>query len=263
MKNKLPVRFTGQHFTINHKLIAEAINLANIGKLDTVLDIGAGKGYIASKLVNLCKLVLAIENDIRLIHILNKSLSSFTSVKIIHSDFMKYRIPRKPFKVVSNIPFNISSMTLKKLMYQNLDNFYGGTLIIPSTCANKLFRSRISNPDIIFYHTFYDIELVHDIHPSSFFPPPTITSSLIKIEKKPKSTIHHQKYLSFLRFMLKYPDKNTRTVLKKIFRKNQVGSFTMKYDISLDIPISFLHISQWDIIFNEMLNLVPERFHPT
>jgi 23S rRNA (adenine-N6)-dimethyltransferase len=63
--------------------------------------------------------------------------------------------------------------------------------------------------------------------------------------------------------MLKYPDKNTRTVLKKIFRKNQVGSFTMKYDISLDIPISFLHISQWDIIFNEMLNLVPERFHPT
>ena len=43
-KKKLPVRFTGQHFTIDKVLIKDAIRQANISNQDTVLDIGAGKG---------------------------------------------------------------------------------------------------------------------------------------------------------------------------------------------------------------------------
>ena len=46
IKNKLPVRFTGQHFTIDKVLIADAIKIAKINETDTVLDIGAGKGFI-------------------------------------------------------------------------------------------------------------------------------------------------------------------------------------------------------------------------
>ena len=42
-KKKLPVRFTGQHFTIDKVLIKDAIRQANISNQDTVLDIGAGK----------------------------------------------------------------------------------------------------------------------------------------------------------------------------------------------------------------------------
>ena len=43
IKNKLPVRFTGQHFTIDKVLIADAIIIAKINETDTVLDIGAEK----------------------------------------------------------------------------------------------------------------------------------------------------------------------------------------------------------------------------
>ena len=45
-KKKLPVRFTGQHFTIDKVLIEDAIKQANINSQDTVLDIGAGKGFL-------------------------------------------------------------------------------------------------------------------------------------------------------------------------------------------------------------------------
>ena len=37
-KKKLPVRFTGQHFTIDKVLIKDAIRQANISNQDTVLD---------------------------------------------------------------------------------------------------------------------------------------------------------------------------------------------------------------------------------
>ena len=63
IKNKLPVRFTGQHFTIDKVLIADAIKIAKINETDTVLDIGAGKGFITVHLVRQCKNLIAIEND--------------------------------------------------------------------------------------------------------------------------------------------------------------------------------------------------------
>ena len=49
-KKKLPVRFTGQHFTIDKVLIKDAIRQANINSQDTVLDIGAGKGFLNAHL---------------------------------------------------------------------------------------------------------------------------------------------------------------------------------------------------------------------
>ena len=51
-KKKLPVRFTGQHFTIDKVLIEDAIKQANINSQDTVLDIGAGKGFLTVHLFN-------------------------------------------------------------------------------------------------------------------------------------------------------------------------------------------------------------------
>ena len=46
IKNKLPVRYTGQHFTIDKVLIDDAIKIAKINESDTVIDIGAGKGFL-------------------------------------------------------------------------------------------------------------------------------------------------------------------------------------------------------------------------
>ena len=45
-KKKLPVRFTGQHFTIDKVLIKDAIRQANISNQDTVLDIGQARGFL-------------------------------------------------------------------------------------------------------------------------------------------------------------------------------------------------------------------------
>ena len=65
-KKKLPVRFTGQHFTIDKVLIKDAIKQSNITQHDTVLDIGAGKGFITVHLLKNVNKVIAIENDVAL-----------------------------------------------------------------------------------------------------------------------------------------------------------------------------------------------------
>jgi 23S rRNA (adenine-N6)-dimethyltransferase len=262
MKNKLPVRYTGQHFTINKAIIDDAIRLSNIDFFDTVLDVGAGKGNISLELANICNDIYAIEKDPSLISELRRKFQHRTKINIIESDFLKFKIPQKKFKVVSNIPYNITSKILEVLMMTSIDYFEGGTLFIPITTANKLFGKKVFNPYIVFYHTYFDIQFIKEVSPNCFFPPPTIKSVLIKIARRHKEISLYSKYFNFLKFMMKKPESSLRTILKKIFRKKQIESISMKYSINLDSQISLMRSFQWEIIFKEMILLVPEKYHP-
>lgn len=103
-KNKLPVRFTGQHFTIDKVLIEDAIKQSRINQNDTVLDIGAGKGFLTVHLLQKAKLVIAIENDFELITYLKHKFKQTQNIQVFGCDFRNYKIPNFSFKVVSNIP---------------------------------------------------------------------------------------------------------------------------------------------------------------
>lgn len=82
-KKKLPVRFTGQHFTIDKVLIKDAIRQANIRYQDTVLDIGAGKGFLTVHLLKIANNVVAIENDTALVEHLRKLFSDARNVQVV------------------------------------------------------------------------------------------------------------------------------------------------------------------------------------
>lgn len=83
IKNKLPVRYTGQHFTIDKVLIDDAIKIAKINESDTVIDIGAGKGFLTVHLVRQCTNLIAIENDKSLLSILKTSFLTTRMSKLL------------------------------------------------------------------------------------------------------------------------------------------------------------------------------------
>ena len=264
-KNKIPVRLTGQHFTIDVTLIEDSIKTANLTTNDVVLDIGAGTGfitlYLAQKRIN----VVAIENDQLLLRILKRKFAKKTNVKIIAIDFRNYKIPYDSFKTVSNIPYAITSQILKSLMFDHMERFMGGSLILQLESAQKLLSKSVYNPYVVFYRTFYDITLVHEIGPLSFLPPPRVKSALIRIEKKVNPGIYgriKEKYLDFLLFVLKSPGLPARTALKKIFRKKQIREIAKKYKIPLNSQVILISASLWSACFLEMLEKVPDNFHP-
>lgn len=264
-KHKVPVRFTGQHFTIDTVLINNAIRLAGIEKEDLILDIGAGRGFLTVHLVKHSENIIAIENDPSLVSVLRSKFRDSQNLKIAEVDFRKYPVPRESFKVVSNIPYGITSDILKKLMFTNAETFLGGCLVMQLETAKKLTQRKLFNPYSVFYHTFFDLKLMYEVPPDSFMPPPTVKSALLKIRKKQCGTIGvemKEKYLDFLSFMLKFPDLQVRTTMKKLFRKPQIRKFSEKYGFNLDGAVSDLSPQQLSSCFNEMLKVVPDRFHP-
>jgi 23S rRNA (adenine-N6)-dimethyltransferase len=263
-KKKIPVRFTGQHFTIDKVLIKDAIKQANITQQDTVLDIGAGKGFLTVHLLKIANNVIAIENDTVLVEHLRKLFSDARDVQVVGCDFRNFAVPKFPFKVVSNIPYGITSDIFKILMFESLENFLGGSIVLQLEPTQKLFSRKLYNPYAVFYHTFFDLKLVYEVGPESFLPPPTVKSALLKIKRK-QSSIDFElkvKYLVFISCLLQKPDLTVRTALKSIFRKSQVRSISEKFGINLNVQIACLSSGQWKNCFLEMLEVVPEKCHP-
>lgn len=264
-KKKLPVRFTGQHFTIDKVLIKDAIRQANISNQDTVLDIGAGKGFLTVHLLKIANNVVAIENDTALVEHLRKLFSDARNVQVVGCDFRNFAVPKFPFKVVSNIPYGITSDIFKILMFESLGNFLGGSIVLQLEPAQKLFSRKLYNPYTVFYHTFFDLKLVYEVGPESFFPPPTVKSALLNIKRKQLffDFKFKAKYLAFISCLLEKPDLSVKTALKSIFRKSQVRSISEKFGLNLNAQIVCLSPSQWVNCFLEMLEVVPEKFHPS
>lgn len=264
-KNKVPVRFTGQHFTIDTLLIEESIRLAEIRTNDLVLDIGAGRGFLSVHLVKYSKNVIAIENDPSLVAELRSNFALNKNITIVDSDFRKFVLPRKKFKVVSNIPYGITSHILKSLMFHYAEYFTKGCLIMSLQSAQKLFRKDVFSPYVLLYHTFFDLSLIRIISPDSFMPPPTVYSALVKISRKQSLLVDigmKEKYFDFLCFILKYPGLTVHTVLKKIFRKSQVRELSERFGLKLNETVIHLSSAQLVNCFMEMLRVVPEKFHP-
>lgn len=139
-KKKLPVRFTGQHFTIDKVLIKDAIRQANISNQDTVLDIGAGKGFLTVHLLKIANNVVAIENDTALVEHLRKLFSDARNVQVVGCDFRNFAVPKFPFKVVSNIPYGITSDIFKILMLRILKIFWEVPLSFSSNLHKSYFQ---------------------------------------------------------------------------------------------------------------------------
>lgn len=262
---KTPVRFTGQHFTINKQLISDIIDCAKINHKDTVIDIGAGKGYLTIHLSKVCKKVIAIEKDMKLAKVLENNFSTIENVDVVRCDFRNFIFPNKPFKVVSNIPYGITSDIFKTLMFQQAEIFNGGTIVCQLEAAEKLFTEELYNPYTILFHTYFDLSLICKVPPDNFIPPPTVMSALLQIRKKRNPKFHYSlrnKYLNFLFFFLKMPQMHTKTALKRLFRKKQVRGILEKYTIDPKSNITRLKPNEWANCFRELLDKVPEKYHP-
>jgi 23S rRNA (adenine-N6)-dimethyltransferase len=89
---------------------------------------------------------------------LKKRFFKKPNVQINDTDFRNYTIPTRNFKVVSNIPFRITSDILKSLMFDNVEYFMSGSLILQLEPAQRLYSEKLFNPYAVFYHTFYKLD---------------------------------------------------------------------------------------------------------
>jgi 16S rRNA (adenine1518-N6/adenine1519-N6)-dimethyltransferase len=174
----------GQSFMVDEGFLQSMASYASLSRKDVVLEIGAGFGALTRVLSPLCKKVIAVEVDYRLVEISKKELAEFDNVVVIEGDVLAAAIPEFN-KVIANPPFHISSPILFWLLEKRFDL---AVLTFQKEFAERLVAD-VGSKDYsrLTVETYYyaEVELLETVPKETFFPSPDVDACIVRL--KPRS----------------------------------------------------------------------------
>lgn len=108
-----------QNWLVDETVVKKIIEAAEIQRGETVLEVGPGTGVLTQALVDAGARVVSIEADPTLIPALRERFGD--TIELIQGDALStvYRLPSPPYKLVANIPYNITSDLLRRFLTQD------------------------------------------------------------------------------------------------------------------------------------------------
>ena len=193
--NIKPKKKLGQNFLHDKNIISSIINNVNV-KDEDIIEIGPGPGILTENILkNKARSLLAIEKDdsfeVNLKKIKNKYKDNF--IYLIHDviDFDFNKLTKKEYKIVSNLPYNISvPFILKMIKIRRVISWKDMILMVQKEVAERITANigtknygRLS----IMVNLNNDVKKLLNVKPSSFIPKPKVDSTVIKISPKNKN----------------------------------------------------------------------------
>ncbi len=184
-----PRRERGQHFLVNRLVRQSLIDSAELRSTDTVLEIGAGLGHVTEALAERVQSVLAVEIDRRFIKCLTDQFGSNRRVRIIQDDIRELDLTGlgladRDYKVVSNLPYNVTSLVIRKLLSE-VPRPTRLSLVIQKEVVDRITAPVGDLSLLALSVQFYaEAKLVRRISATSFWPRPLVESSLIVLEPR-------------------------------------------------------------------------------
>lgn len=188
-----PLKSLGQNFLINQKVLTQIVNSANLSKKDVVIEIGAGFGNLTVSLSKKAKKVIAFEIDKKLTEILKKNAQNIKNIEIFNQDIRKIDLDRvvmkKPYKIIANIPYYLTSFLLRKLF--SLKN---RPKIILFLVQKEVARRIIARPPkmnllALNAQMHSQVKILKEVKKGNFWPRPDIDSTLIMFKTKKEKEI--------------------------------------------------------------------------
>ena len=220
----------GQNFLSNPGTARMIVEKTGISEDTHVLEIGPGLGALTLPLAKKAFHVTAVEKDGRLIPILRQVINDegLNNIDIIHEDVLKIHIAEtakdKKLVVIGNLPYNISSQILFKLVEERryIEKAF---LMFQKELAVRILSppggrdySRLSAVS----RYAAKISFVAEVGPSSFFPSPEVNSTILQFRfLQSEDFDEHQEKLLF--DVIKAAFSKRRKTLKNSMTGGELG----------------------------------------
>lgn len=227
-KNPRAKKRYGQHFLKNNFIAEKIVQSLDVNQsIDKVLEIGPGPGVLTKELYALLSdRFLAVEIDKDMVELLVKK-NVLPKNQIIEFDILKLELESLPFwnpsvqlGVIGNFPYNISSQILFKVVeYQNHIAEVVGMFqkeVAHRVCSEP--GSKQYGILSVLLEVYYDRQVLFNVPPEDFDPPPKVDSAVIKLTRKKESLV------------VQDFDK-LRTIVKKAFgqRRKKIRNSLQQY----------------------------------
>jgi len=209
-----PTKSLGQNFLEDGNIAKKIVKSANITNSDKILEIGPGLGVLTDIIVERAGKTILIEKDKCLKSYLEGRYSNY-EINVVEGDVLEMKLPDFD-KVVSNLPFSISSPVTFKLLECD---FKTGILTYQKQFAERMIAdvgeeeySRLS----VMVSVYADVERLFNISKESFYPPPKVDATVIRLTpSKPDFKLKNEEIFSkVVKELFNYRRKKIKNALE-------------------------------------------------
>jgi 16S rRNA (adenine1518-N6/adenine1519-N6)-dimethyltransferase len=193
-----PRKGLGQHFLHDSKILAGIAEAGDIGADEVILEIGTGPGTLTRELSARAGRVITVDVDPVMIRFARKELRGRENVRFIEMDALDGKGSLNPdlrqeiealgsFKLVSNLPYSIATPLLLSLFESRLPIRLAAVTLQKELAARLGARpsTRDYGPATVLLAFWARVEPVRVLPPGAFWPPPAVSSEVIRIVPHP------------------------------------------------------------------------------
>lgn len=224
--NLIAKKSLGQNFLFDYKITDKIANQSLPIENHNILEIGPGPGGLTrSILKHNPKKLIVIEQDLRVIPLLEEIAKHYPNLEIIQGDALKVDpnivFSGQKFKIIANLPYNVGTQLVFKWL-ENLENIISMTLLLQKEVVQRIVApmgNKKYGRLAVMINFFCQTKSLFDIAPGSFVPAPKVTSSLVQIipRKKPIAEVNYNNLSKVCAIAFNQRRKMLRSSLKQIF----------------------------------------------
>ena len=189
MQKVKPLKKFGQNYLTDKNILNKIVDEISPLPDDNLIEIGPGLGSLTEILLNRISEFTAVEIDSRVIDELS---NRFPTISVIHSDFLDlnledlFKIKDKKLRIAGNIPYNITSPIIFKLIGSN-QIVKDAVLMVQLEVAKRIV-SRKGTKDYgilaVLLQYFTDVKICFKVSANVFHPRPKVESAVIHLQFK-------------------------------------------------------------------------------
>jgi len=182
----------GQNFLVDAGVINRIIEAVSPQADETIIEIGSGRGALTSRLAETAGRVVAIEFDRELVPQLRAQFANAANLTLVEADaltidFCELIKPDKNARVVANLPYNIATAILQRLIEQR-HCLKDMTLMLQREVVDRITAEAGSSERgylSVLVEAYCEAEKVFDVPPQAFRPAPKVWSTVVKLRVRP------------------------------------------------------------------------------
>lgn len=214
-----PKRYLGQNFLVDGNIVRKSLELAGVAPGDAVVEVGPGLGTLTSALLEAGAEVWAIEKDSTLTSHLRNTLGLNTRLHLTEGDAVSQPLaglpPGRPFKIVANLPYAISTPWMDAVLSGHLPERM--VLMLQLEAAQRYTAApgtKAFGAISIFIQSAFTTGEGHRVSSACFHPRPDVDSCLLNLARRPRPFVFAPEAKALIRACFQQRRKQIGSLLR-------------------------------------------------
>lgn len=259
-------RELGQNFLKDKRVARRIVDESGVGGEDLVVEFGAGGGMLTRQLARVARRVVAVERDPRWAARLKRRFSETGNVRVVQGDALVVGLPVEPFVVVANIPFNLTTPVLRRLLDDPASPPEKVCLLVQKQVALKHARSVPTTLRTLDWSPWYRFSAGLELPSGAFHPEPEVDARLLAAIRRDSPLVdprYRGLFRTFARRAFEGSGNGVGRTLRPFFTRTQLRRLARDNGFALESPPSMLTVHQWASVFGFMVRIAPRERWPS